>query len=98
MEEVEKFGKAVGEGAEELKEYGEALRQREAEEKAYYNQMASNAVNSIDMTEKSEEERIQISQAATDEYMKTFTDESLKDIQEEYNSLGKNEKKEWTAE
>jgi hypothetical protein len=55
-DEVAEFGKAIADGAEELRDYGESLRQREAEEKAYYSQMASSAMAVVDMSKFNEKE------------------------------------------
>jgi hypothetical protein len=54
-EEVERFGEAVKDGYTELKEYGAQLNALEAQEKAYYQQMANAALGAIDKAQYSSE-------------------------------------------
>ena len=106
-EEAAKLGLTLGlatlndyslQATESLKEYGEALEERTAQEKALYEAMALQTQQMVDMTNLTEAERAQVSTASTEEYMKYFYQQQLESIEgmsgDEYKKMAEEKAKE----
>ena len=77
--EAERFAESLGEGADELKEYGKEVAKRTEQEKALYEAMALNAVQMVDTADMQAEEIQQVNIAANEEYMRHFTEAKEED-------------------
>lgn len=76
-DEAIRFAEALGDNADELKEYGETVNELNAQQEALLESMALNAVQMVDTTEMSAEEIQQVNVAASANYAKTFQDQEL---------------------
>lgn len=92
------FGDELGDGAEELRAYGEEVKARTEQEKALYEAMAMNAISLVDTANMTAEEMDYINTAGSAEYMESFKEAGLKQIEEETADMGKGEKKDYYKE
>ena len=96
VEEANRFANELGDGAEELRKYGEAVRAREVQERALYEAMATNAQQLVDISDMTEEQIKQINTVANAEYAKFFEDQAKENIVDiEKQGMSKGEWKGW---
>lgn len=95
---AEQFANALGDNAEELRDYGLAVKQRAEQEEALYDAMAMSAVQMVNTAGLLEEEIQQINNAATSEYIKFFEKEAEKKIAELLDDKSNKEGKDYLEE
>ena len=78
--EAERFAEELGNGTEELKEYGLAVEERKKQEEALLQGMASNAEAMVDMANFTEEEQKQINVAASAGFAESVYERELRNF------------------
>jgi histidinol phosphatase-like enzyme len=72
--------------AKDIKEYGKTVDALDAQEKAYYQAMATNAQSLIDLNKFTEQEVNQMSNVVDDDLIKTYEEEEKKRLEKMVNN------------
>lgn len=89
-DDMEAFGKELGDSVDELKKYGQELEAASAQVKAFYQSMATSALTSVLTSgEFTEDQQAQMSTVASDTWAQAFAENA----QNEYNNMSKDQKK-----
>lgn len=94
-EQVQKFGDELGNNVEKLRKYGKGIAAQKEQEAALYEQMTLSALQLIDTANMSEQEKTQIDNAASKEYIKKLTESTEKELTEQLSGMGKGEKEDY---
>jgi hypothetical protein len=86
---------SLGESVHSLKEYGEEIEKRKAQEEALYEAMAQNALLMVDTSDMREEEAKQIENAASGDFIQGLERKALDDINKTVEGMSKEDKKAW---
>jgi hypothetical protein len=95
IEETNRFAAELGDGAEELREYGQQVQLRKEQEKAMYDAMATNAQQLVDTSKMSKEAQNMIGSVTNADYMAGFKEQALAQIDEEENFENKYDWYDW---
>ena len=91
LDSVQKFGEALGDSVELLKDYGRELKKREQQENSLYQAMVTQSLQGIDLSSYAEQDRNQIVNYGNSSMMKNLVNENLNEFKGEYYNAGDRE-------
>lgn len=84
---ISQFGESLGDSTEKVKEFSDNLFLDEQKDEARYTQMAANALQLIDFSNKNEDQRRIIEGVANSRYIQGFSDDTKQAFEKEWSEL-----------